>query len=105
MTGILSQDAEYRVTIRDHALLIVYISQGPDALPWRAVQRIDTNPSALMAAQAKAHRLRAGLTVTVWASYVPRTWTADDHHIHLNGVTDITEHTPQHHHTDPEATP
>lgn len=101
----MSQDAEYRVTTQDHALLIVHISQGPDALQWRAVQRIDMTPAALMAAQAKAYRLRAGQTVTVWASHVPRTWKADDSYIHLNGVTDITEHTPQHHHTDPEATP
>jgi hypothetical protein len=99
ITGTLTTDAEYRRTTHGHALLTVYISQGPDAMTWRATQRIDPTPAALIAASAKAHRMCAGQQVTVWAQFVPQQWTPADRHLHLHGVTDITEHQPHHSHT------
>lgn len=95
VTGTLTTDAEYRRTTQGHALLTVYISQGPDAMTWRATQRIEPTAAALMAASAKAHRLRRGQLVTVWASHVPQQWTPADQHLHLHSVTDITEHQQQ----------
>lgn len=94
MTGTLTMDAEYRRTTQDHAILTVYISQGPDAMPYRATQHLDTHPSTLIAASAKAHRLRRGMLVTVWAECVLLQQTRPDH-LHLGNVTDITEHQPQ----------
>ena len=105
VTGRLIQDAEYRMTSHGHALLTVYVGQGPDAMPWRASQRVGPDPLELMTAITKAHQLKKGALVTVWAEFVPSKWTPGSRHIHLNGVTDITEHTSQHHHTDPKATP
>ena len=100
MTGVLTADAEYRRTTQSHAFLTVYISQGPGTMPWRATQHLDTSPSTLIAASAKAHRLRRGMLVTVWAKCVLLQQTRPDH-LHLDGVTDITEHQPQPFRTEP----
>jgi hypothetical protein len=61
-------------------------------MTWRASQRIDPTPAALIAASAKAHRMRVGQQVTVWATHVQQQRTPADQYLHLHGVTDITEH-------------
>lgn len=64
ITGQLTQDAEYRVTPYGHALLTVYVGQGPDAMPWKASQQVGPDPLELMAASAKAYQLKRGALVT-----------------------------------------
>lgn len=96
MTGTLTTDAEYRRTNYGHALLTVYVGQGPNAMPWKATIRIEDTPAALIAASAKAHRMRRGHPVTVWAENIQQQqWTPADRHLRLHGVTEITEHQPQ----------
>ena len=95
--GTLAEDARFSITHtaphQGHLAVQITAAKG---LPIVATQNVGSNPSDHIAASAKAHELRRGSRVTVYAAGAT---TQTDHGlacIRLHGVTEIIPETHQH---------
>lgn len=86
ITGTLVTDAEWRVTSGavPAGFVVVQLDQ-PGAIVIRACQPIGTDPSRMLAGQAKARAMRRGDRVKVYGTQLH----ANTKHIELLGVTDV----------------
>ncbi len=87
VSGTLLADAEWRVTggAISAGFIVVHIDQ-PGMPPIRAVQFIGSEPSRMLAGQAKARALRRGESVKVYGT---KLLPHGDRSIDLLGVTDV----------------
>ncbi len=88
ITGRLLTDAEWRVSGGNTpaGFLIVHVEQHPGLPAIRACQLIGTDPTRMVAAQAKARVLRRGDAVTV---YGQKLLPHGERVLELSGVTDV----------------